>query len=74
MIGQNDAERLETIDHTRLDRYDGYRNDFNLDSWSKDPTVVAILQKTNDLDFVMPMQHLYDGDNITSQEIKDRYS
>jgi len=74
MIGQNDAERLETIDHTRLDRYDGYRKDFDLDSWPKDPTVVAILQKTNDLDFVMPMQHLYDGDNITSQEIKDRYS
>ena len=35
--------------------------------------VVAIMQKVNDNEFEMPQQHLYAGENITSDEIANRY-
>lgn len=72
-IGQNDAARIEEIDVTRVDRYSGYREDYELDTWEKDPSVVAVLKKTNDEPFKTPMQYLYAGDNIDSKEIKERY-
>ena len=35
--------------------------------------VVAIMKRKTDAEFEMPQQHLYAGDNISSDEIANRY-
>ena len=35
--------------------------------------IVAIMQKKEDNEFTSPQQHLYNNDNITSEEISERY-
>ena len=50
-----------------------YRNDFQLDSWERDPMVCAIMKKKVDKPFEIPQQHLYSGENITSDEIGKKY-
>ncbi|MEQ8665139.1 MAG: class I SAM-dependent methyltransferase [Rhodospirillales bacterium] len=44
-----------------------------LDEWEYDPSVVAIMQRLNKDDFTIPLQRIYSGDNVMSDEIKARY-
>lgn len=71
-IGTSDCAHVEKLG-TKLNRQKGYRHQFKLDTWERDPMVVAIMQKVNDNEFEMPQQHLYAGENITSDEIANRY-
>jgi len=71
-IGQSDGGRIEKLG-TKLTRDKGYRNKYSLDTWERDPMVVAIMQKVKDQPFTMPQQFLYAGDNISSSEIAERY-
>ena len=71
-IGSSDGQRIEKLSG-KLSRDKGYRNDYNLDSWERDPMIVAIMQKKEDNEFTSPQQHLYNNDNITSEEISERY-
>ena len=71
-IGTSDGAHVEKLG-TKLNRDKGYRGKYNLDSWERDPMVVAIMQKVDHKEFEMPQQHLYSGDNITSSEISERY-
>jgi len=72
-IGSSDAEQLEKLNVNKLNRYKGYRDDFQLDKWESDPMVVAVMRKTTDNKFESPIQHLYGGDNISTGEISERY-
>ena len=72
-IGTSDGQRIEKCKVTALRRYKGYRHDFQLDTWERDPMVVAIMKKKNSNEFQIPQQELYAGDNITSDEISERY-
>ena len=72
-IGTSNGDRLEKCAVEKLRRYKGYRNDFQLDSWERDPMVCAIIQKKVDAPFEIPQQHLYSGENITSDEIGKKY-
>jgi hypothetical protein len=71
-IGTSDVENLEKLGG-KLSRDKGYRHHFNLDSWPHDPMIVAVMQKLEDNKFSSPMQHLYNGDNISTSEISSRY-
>lgn len=71
-IGTSNASQLVKLEH-KLSRDKGYRGRYNLDSWQRDPMVAAIMQKVDDKEFEMPQQHVYAGDNITSNEISERY-
>ena len=44
-IGASNGERIEKVPTEKLRRYKGYRNDFQLDSWERDPMVCAIMKK-----------------------------
>lgn len=72
-IATNDTAHLHELDTKNLSRNKGYRETLKLDSWERDPSVVAIMRKTVDTEFRTPMQHLYAGENITSPEIAERY-
>lgn len=72
-IGTSDGERIERLNVKNLARKKGYRDDFALDTWDSDPMVAAVMKKTQDRAFEIPMQNLYAGDNISSDEISDRY-
>ena len=72
-IGASNGERIEKVPTEKLRRYKGYRNDFQLDSWERDPMVCAIMKKKVDKPFEIPQQHLYSGENITSDEIGKKY-
>ena len=47
-IGASNGERIEKVPTEKLRRYKGYRNDFHLDSWERDPMVCAIMKKKVD--------------------------
>lgn len=72
-IASNDSSRLHKLDPGNLSRNKGWRVTLELDSWEQDPTVVAICKKVIESEFAVPMQYMYGGDNITSQEIAERY-
>lgn len=72
-IATSDASRLEKLNPANLRRRKGYREDFDLDSWSDDPMIAAVFQKTRDQPFACPIQNLYGGSNISSSEISERY-
>jgi hypothetical protein len=72
-IATSDASKLEKLNVKNLSRYKGYRYDFDLDSWESDPMVVAVMCKTKNKAFEMPIQTLYGSDNINSDEISGRY-
>ena len=72
-IATSDATKLERLDVNKLNRYKGYRTDFKLDTWEDDPMVVAVMRKLNDCKFTSPIQFLYGGDNIDSNEISGKY-
>ena len=72
-IATSDATQLERLDVNKLNRYKGYRTDFKLDTWEDDPMVVAVMRKLNDCKFTSPIQFLYGGDNIDSNEISGKY-
>lgn len=72
-IGTSNCSRLEKCEPDKLRRHKGYRGDFQLDSWERDPMVVAIMKKKNNNKFQIPQQHLYSGENITSDEIGTKY-
>ena len=72
-IGTSNGDRLEKCAVEKLRRYKGYRNDFQLDTWERDPMVCAIIKKNVDAPFEIPQQHLYSGENITSDEIGKKY-
>ena len=55
-IGTSDGAHVEKLG-TKLNRDKGYRGKFNLDSWERDPMVVAIMQKVDHKEFEMPQQH-----------------
>ena len=71
-IGTSDGHHIEKLGQ-KLSRDKGYRGKFKLDEWDRDPMVVAIMKKTDAAEFEMPQQHLYAGDNISSDEIANRY-
>jgi hypothetical protein len=72
-IGSSDAEQLEKLNVNKLSRYKGYRDDFKLDTWKSDPMIVAVMRKTTDAKFESPIQYLYGGENISTDEISERY-
>lgn len=72
-IGTNDTAILHKLDPNNLSRQKGYRTTLALDSWDKDPTVVAIMKKQHEDHFRVPIQYMYGGENITSDEIAERY-
>lgn len=72
-IATSDASKLEKLNVKNLSRYKGYRYDFDLDSWESDPMVVAVMCKTKNKAFEMPIQTLYGSKNINSNEISGRY-
>ncbi len=72
-IGTSDGQKIEKCKVTALRRYKGYRHDFQLGTWERDPMVVAIMKKKNNNAFQIPQQELYAGENITSDEISERY-
>jgi hypothetical protein len=71
-IGTSDGAHIEKLGQ-KLSRDKGYRGKFGLDQWERDPMVVAIMKRKTDAEFEMPQQHLYAGDNISSDEIANRY-
>jgi hypothetical protein len=72
-IASSDAQYLHRLDVNNLGRNKGYRGKLALDSWESDPMVAAVFRKTRDSAFEIPIQHLYGGDNIDSEEIGSRY-
>jgi SAM-dependent methyltransferase len=72
-IATSDADTVCKLDVNNLSRHKGYRDEFNLDTWKRDPMVAAVMKKTVDKKFESPIQYLYGGDNISSDEIGDRY-
>ena len=71
-IGESNGGRIEKLDG-KLSRDKGYRHEFALDSWERDPMIVAIMQKKENNEFSSPQQHLYNNDNISESEIQSRY-
>ena len=71
-IGTSDGQKIEKLSG-KLSRDKGYRHNYNLDSWERDPMIVAIMQKKENNEFTSPQQHLYNNDNITNDEIQSRY-
>jgi len=71
-IGESNAGRIEKLGG-KLSRDKGYRHDFDLDTWDRDPMIVAVMQKLENNEFSSPQQHLYNNDNISSDEIQSRY-
>ena len=72
-IATSDAVRLEPLNVRDLSRNKGWRHKFDLDSWESDPMVAAVFQKRHDRPFEIPIQTLYGGDNISSDEIAGKY-
>lgn len=72
-IATSDADTVCKLDVNNLSRHKGYRDEFKLDTWKRDPMVAAVMKKTVDKKFESPIQYLYGGDNISSDEIGDRY-
>lgn len=72
-IATNDTAILHKLDPGNLSRQKGYRVTLDLDSWEKDPTVVAIMKRVNADEFRVPIQYMYGGENISSAEIAGRY-
>lgn len=72
-IATSDAEHLHKLNVKNLKRQKGYRQDFDLDSWERDPMVVAVMRKCHDRDFEIPIQFLYGGDNISDDSIGQKY-
>ena len=72
-IASSDAMYLHKLDVNNLSRNKGHRSNLNLDSWDSDPMVAAVMRKTKDAPFEIPIQHLYGGENISSDEIAGRY-
>lgn len=72
-IASSDAVYLEKLDVKNLSRNKGYRHSFKLDTWESDPMVAAVMRKTKDSKFETPIQFLYGGDNISTDEIGGRY-
>lgn len=73
-IATNDTAIVHKLDPGNLGRQKGFRHTLDLDSWDRDPTVVAIMKKTHDATFRVPIQFMYGGDNIASDEIAERYT
>jgi SAM-dependent methyltransferase len=72
-LAQNNCDALHELDPTVLHRVETMRGDLFLDTWERDISIVAILWKNSTREFAVPIQQLYGGDNIDSQEISDRY-
>lgn len=72
-IATSDADKLCKLDVNKLSRHKGHRDELQLDTWTRDPMVAAVMKKTVDRPFESPIQTLYGGDNISSDEIGDRY-
>jgi len=72
-IASSDAKYLHKLDVNALSRNKGYRNKLDLDSWESDPMVVAVMKKTVEKSFEIPIQNMYGGDNISTSEIGKKY-
>lgn len=72
-IASNDTAIVHKLNPKNLSRQKAYRQNLALDSWEKDPTVVAVMKKVYDRDFKVPIQYMYGGANISSDEIAERY-
>lgn len=72
-IASSDAEYLHMLDVSNLSRNKGWRAKLDLDSWTSDPMVAAVFEKTTNDQFQIPIQNLYGGTNIDSDEIGSRY-
>jgi len=56
-------------------RHKGFRYELELDSFPDklDPSLVVMMKKTTDGPFVIPIQDVYGGDNITEGSIMEKY-
>jgi hypothetical protein len=72
-IGSSDAKYLHRLDVNNLGRNKGYRGKLDLDSWESDAMVAAVFRKVKDAPFEIPIQHMYGGENINSDEISNKY-
>lgn len=72
-IASSDAVYLHKLDVSALGRNKGWRSKLDLDSWASDPMVAAVFRKISDAKFEIPIQHLYGGENISSDEIAGKY-
>jgi SAM-dependent methyltransferase len=73
-LAQNNMDQLAELDPGVLHRVETMRGDLFLDTWERDVSIVAISWKTKSDQFRLPIQELYGGDNIDSQEIASRYN
>jgi len=73
-LAQNNMDALHELDPNILHRVETMRMDLALDTWERDVSIVAIMWKRSSREFRMPIQELYGGDNINSDEIGDRYA
>ena len=72
-IASSDAVNLVKLNVQNLKRKKGYREDFDLDSWPDDPMIAAVMRRTTDQPFEIPIQNLYGGTNISDDSIGARY-
>ena len=72
-LAQNNMDALHELDPSVVHRVETMRNDLYLDTWERDISIVAILWKHSNREFKTPIQELYGGDNIDSDEIATRY-
>lgn len=72
-IASSDTQYLHKLDVNNLGRNKGYRGKLNLDTWESDPMVAAVFRKVHDRPFEIPIQHLYGGENINSDDIAAKY-
>jgi len=72
-IASSDTVYLHKLNVNDLSRNKGHRDSLNLDTWDSDPMVAAVLQKTNDNPFTIPIQTLYGGQNISDSNIAQQY-
>jgi len=72
-IASSDTQYLHKLNVANMGRNKGWRSKLNLDSWESDPMVAAVFRKVHDRPFEIPIQHLYGGENINSDDIAAKY-
>lgn len=72
-IASSDAVYLHKLDVNNLGRNKGHRSKLDLDSWASDPMVAAVFRKVRDTPFEIPIQHMYGGENISDDDIANKY-